>query len=106
MAFFLLCCLAVSDAAFPRWGTLGPCSPDPAVLARLVEGRVLLCFVQKGMTKSQVERILGKGAHSDYRSDGSGFETYYPPYGVGVDYDLVGRKVAGYGVYRLVPRAK
>jgi hypothetical protein len=99
MAFLLALCLAVLDAAFPCRGTIGPREPDPAVLASLVEGRVLLCLVRNGMTLEQVELILGKGRVHSLAGCLSRFEAEYDPYGICVEYDLPGKQVIGRSVY-------
>jgi hypothetical protein len=103
VTFLLALCLAVLDTAFPCRGTLGPREPDPAVLAGLVKGRVLLCLVRNGMTLEQVEAVLGKGRVHTVGGCLSRFEADYDPYGVCVEYALPGRKVIGRSVYHLSP---
>jgi hypothetical protein len=59
MALLLSLFLTVFDAAVPTCGTNSRLDPSLKDLARQAEGRVRLCFVGKGMTKSQVARVLG-----------------------------------------------
>jgi hypothetical protein len=100
MTLLLAWCLMGLDSAFPCCGTIGPGPPEPAVLARMVQGRLLLCLVRKGMTEAQVERILGRPQGKGWNPDLSGYEADYP-YGVVVDYRFPGRQVIGTAVSRL-----
>jgi hypothetical protein len=61
MVLLLLVCLATLDAALPSVGTV-PCAkmPTTARLLKLIEGRLMLCRVNKGMTEAEVLKILGE----------------------------------------------
>ena len=102
VAFALICCLAVFDTFLPSCGTLSLPEANPATLAVMVKGRVLLCFIKEGMSEEEVTHVLGERIFRELYRSGDSVE--YFQFGIVVHFE--DHRVKQYHAFRQGNRIK